>query len=79
MPRRARTDDLIDAAEVARLYAVKPSTIRAWACRNDPRLPAPAIRYGERFVRWRRSDVLARIEALADGSVVPLQRRASST
>jgi predicted site-specific integrase-resolvase len=64
---------MMTEAEVAEAWRVKVGTIRTWVYRGDPRLPAP-IRYGRGFTRFRRREVLARMEAIATGRVAPLRR-----
>jgi predicted DNA-binding transcriptional regulator AlpA len=64
--------ELLTIAETAALYGVAPPTISAWLYRGDARLPSP-IRYGRNYVRFRRSDVLARIDAIAEGTLVPFR------
>jgi predicted DNA-binding transcriptional regulator AlpA len=57
-------ETLIRAAQVAQLYGVQVGTIRKWLCDGDDRIPPPVIQQ-KNFTRWRRRDVLARIEELA--------------
>ncbi len=63
-------DELMTYDDVARLHKVKTHTARAWACSGDPRLP-PAITHGKNYVRFRRRDVLERIDAMQRGELVP--------
>ena len=51
---------LIDARDLARLLTVSPATI--WRMRAAGRLPAP-IRLTGSTLRWRRSEVLAWLDA----------------
>lgn len=59
-------DGLLVVAEVAALTGVAARTLHEWASRRDAGLPSPGpvhIRFSPRHRRWRRTDVLAWIDA----------------
>lgn len=54
-------EPLLDDAQVAAVLGVSPETLAAW--RSTKRVTLPYIKVGGRLVRYRRSDVIALIEA----------------
>ena len=65
MDKTAREPELMDILELAALFHLKPSTIRAWRLKRK----LPFVKLGGR-VFVRRADALALIES----SVVPAKR-----
>ncbi len=54
-------EPLMDEEQVAKTLSVSPETLAAW--RHTGRVQLPWVRIGGRLVRYKKSDVLAFIEA----------------
>ena len=58
-------DQLVSEKEAAQILTLQPTTLRDWRCRQSQTLPY--VKLG-RSIRYRRSDLLAFIDAQTHGA-----------
>jgi len=68
-------DALLSAKTCAAALEIAESTWWAWV--SDPAFPVRPVRYGQRFTRFRSSELSAWISSLASGAAKPSSMRRS--
>jgi predicted DNA-binding transcriptional regulator AlpA len=74
-PSPPAVDVLLSAKSCAAALEIAESTWWAWV--SDPSFPVRPVRYGERFTRFRSSELSAWISSLASGAAKPNSMRRS--